>query len=214
MLYLPEDSPNPQRIQGTFIKDEEVIALVEYWRNSLKHQATNNTNALLDASKLYQMALPTWDLEPVEVEKRQSRPAKADVFTKEALFEHLMNYLLHETVFVDGTPLPVPLRKLEFEDRLLVAEAITWRGYLGSGETLNRKLKTKQGPELRDELIRRGLLDRNTQRPLRPSEHLAPLLIECGIIEADNHEPPSPLVKDDAEQHEQHDETGMLPSPP
>ena len=103
------------------------------------------------------------------------------------LFEHLTAFLLYDTVFVDGTPLPVPLRVLPYEDRLLVAEVIAWK-IRGSAEKLNTKLRTKTGADLREELIRRGLLDRDTQQPVRPSERLAPLLIECGFIDAETHE--------------------------
>ena len=33
MLFLAPDAPKPKRIQGTFISDGEIEALVEYWRN-------------------------------------------------------------------------------------------------------------------------------------------------------------------------------------
>ena len=53
---------------------------------------------------------------------------------------------------------------------------------------LDRKLSTSKGAELRDELIARGLMDRVTQQPIRPSDRLLPLLIECGIIDSETHE--------------------------
>lgn len=193
MLYKSEGSPNPQRIQGTFIEDAEVVSLVEYWRDTQKHQANGTTATPLDTSSVVQLSLPTWNLEPVEEkEKPQSRQqqkgtSKQPALSEAQLFEHLTAYLLYDTVFVDGTPLPVPLRDLPFEDRLLVAEVVTWKSR-GSAEKLNSKLHTRTGAELRDELVRRGLLDRDTQVPVHASERLVPLLIECGFIEAESFE--------------------------
>ncbi|MBI4298811.1 MAG: DNA translocase FtsK [Chloroflexi bacterium] len=34
MLYLPLDAPKPKRLQGAYISDRDVDALVNYWRNS------------------------------------------------------------------------------------------------------------------------------------------------------------------------------------
>lgn len=214
MLYKPEDSPNPQRIQGTFIEDEEVVALVEYWRDTLKHQANSDTTTPLNIDSLVQLPLPTWNLEPVEKEKRQSRPAKGasrePAMSEVQLFEHLTAYLLYDTVFVDGTPLPVPLRELSFEDRLLVAEVVAWK-IRGSAEKLNSKLRTKTGAELRDELVRRGLLDRDTQQPVHASERLAPLLVECGFIDAESLEP---LIDEETSQQlpSEDKEADLLPT--
>ena len=47
------------------------------------------------------------------------------------------------------------------------------------------------GPKLRDALVERGLLDKQTQQPIKPSERLLPLLYECGILEQPEAEAPA-----------------------
>lgn len=190
MLYQGEDTNTPARIQAPFIKNEVVEVLVAYWVQEAVRRSTDTQEGT--AIPIENMVQPMlWELEPVEGDRVVTHKRETPLFAEEQLYEHLTSYLLDETIHVNsnvlrGTPLSMPLRKLSLEDQVLVAEAVTWRGYRGSAETLNKKLSTKKGSELRDELIRRGLMDRETQQPLRPSERLAPLLIECGIIDPES----------------------------
>ena len=192
MLYLAEDSSNTVRIQAPFIANEVVEVLVDYWKKEAVRHATGTEDATsLEVEDLIQTAM--WQLEPIEGGKTAPRTKKEATFTEEQLYEHLTSYLLNEIIHVNGTelpgtPIPVTLRTLQREDQLLVAEAVTWRGYRGSAETLNRKLNTRKGAELRDELVRRGLMDADTQQPILSSERLTPLLIECGILDPETHE--------------------------
>ncbi|GCE32087.1 hypothetical protein KDA_75710 [Dictyobacter alpinus] len=193
MLYMAEDNSNPVRIQAPFIANIVVEALVQYWVGENIRHATGDEdgNTLLEPEQLFQSML--WELEPIEGSKAPPRPKRDVTFTEEQLYEHLTSYLLNDIIHVNGTvlrgtPIPIPLKNLSPEDRLLVAEAVTWRGHRGSAETLNKKLSTKKGSELRDALVTRGLMDRETQQPIRPSERLAPLLIECGIIDPETYE--------------------------
>lgn len=192
MLYISEENNNPVRIQAPLIANEVVDALVGYWKQETFRSASEDDHAApIDQEQAFQAML--WDLEPEEGEKPAPRPKRDSTFNEEELYQHLAEYLLNESIQVNGTtipgvPIPVPLRSFGREEQLLIAEVITWRGYRGSAETLNRKLNTKKGAELRNELIRRGYMDPQTQQPIRPSERLAPLLIECGIIDPETHE--------------------------
>lgn len=203
MLFQAGDAPDLERIQGALIENEAVQVLVEYWREEAVRRVNGMSELPIDQKNLVQLSLDaTWNLEPIEGEKPALKPkatTKEPVLREEQLYEHLTAFLLYDTVFVDGTPLPVPLRDLPFEDRLLVAEAVAWKSR-GSAEKLNTKLRTRTGPELRDELVRRGLLDRDTQSPIRPSERLEPLLIECGFLDAESRERLDPLNKEETNQ--------------
>lgn len=221
MLYLAGDSPEPERIQGTKIEDEVVQILVEYWREEAVRRANGLAELPIDQKNLIQLTLdPTWNLEvDLEGEKPPAKPktaTKEPALSEAQFFEHLTAYLLYDTVFVDGTPLPVKLRMLPYEDQLLAAEVIAWK-IRGSAEKINSKLRTKSGPDLREELIRRGLLDRDTQQPIHASERLAPLLVECGFIDAETHERLEPLSDEKTNQQPREDqrddqEADLLPT--
>ena len=189
MLYLPVDASQPERIQGAFVADDEAERLVAYWKEEQVRHASGAADDALQTEGLIQLSLgESWSVPHVEGEKAGSRvKAKEGALSAQQLAEYLTSYLLHGQITVNGAPIdapiPVPLRSLEREDQVLVAEAVTWQGHRGSAETLNRKLKTKQGAELRDILINRGLMDATTQQPVRPSDRLTPLLVECGILQ-------------------------------
>ena len=59
MLYQPEDSRNPERIQGTYIEDEEVTALVQYWRDAWARHTQDMTNTSLEIDNAVQLTLPS-----------------------------------------------------------------------------------------------------------------------------------------------------------
>jgi len=196
MLYVgAESNYEPQRLQAGNIDDDVVIRIVQYWLDEQERRVQGRDADPLDPQEVSQPPLDLqWNLEPAsapeappatEDEQPPSRESREGMLSEAQLFEHLTNFLLYETVFVDGTPLPVRLYTLSHEDQLLVAETLLWKGYRGSAELLNRKLRTKRGPALRDELVKRGLMDERTQQPLAPSERLAPLLVECGLLDAE-----------------------------
>ena len=193
MLYKAEESNTPVRIQAGFIANEVIEALVEYWQQETLRHATNiDDETPVSSDQLLQNTL--WQLEPLPIEGEKSTRAKKEAtFTEEQLFEHLTSYLLTESIQVNGTvlrgtPISVPFQSLGYEDQVLVVEALTWRGHRGSAENINRKFNTKKGAKIREELVGRGFMDRDTQQPLRPSPRLTPLLVECGIIDPETHE--------------------------
>jgi S-DNA-T family DNA segregation ATPase FtsK/SpoIIIE len=53
MLYQPADAPNPRRIQGCFVSDDEVRALTQYWRDWADQQRS--------AGSLPSQALAPWE---------------------------------------------------------------------------------------------------------------------------------------------------------
>lgn len=64
MLYLPADAGRPERVQGAFLADEEVEALVGYWRQQfVEHTATTMGTSVEDASAPTQALIePGWEI--------------------------------------------------------------------------------------------------------------------------------------------------------
>ncbi|NDJ61502.1 MAG: DNA translocase FtsK, partial [Chloroflexi bacterium] len=53
MLYQPADAPNPRRIQGCFVSDDEVRAITNYWRDWHQKQ--------IDAGKAEKIRIGPWE---------------------------------------------------------------------------------------------------------------------------------------------------------
>ena len=63
MLYLPADAGRPERIQGSFLADEEAEKLVAYWRlQSLEQMNAMNSGTKLDATAIPQPIEPGWEI--------------------------------------------------------------------------------------------------------------------------------------------------------
>jgi hypothetical protein len=67
MLYLPADAGRPERIQGTFLADDEAEKLVQYWQQQIANHPAQNGSAI--ANPPAQMVVePGWEIkeEPEE----------------------------------------------------------------------------------------------------------------------------------------------------
>lgn len=215
MLFLPPDSPHPVRVQGAFVTDDFTNVLVDWWRNELIRVKTGGAvlSTPLRVEDLVQMTLdPAWALELQQEgvqppTKASKMSAKAPALSRSDLMEYLRSYLLygkveHASKEFENVPIPIPaitLQDLEHEQQALIAEAVIWKGHRGSATELNRVLHTKQGPSLRNLLIDRGLMDKESQQPIRASEQLLPLLVECGYLDATLLEPQHLLENEDEE---------------
>ena len=63
MLYLPADAGRPERIQGSFLADEEAEKLVAYWRlQSVEQMNAMNSGTKLDATAIPQPIEPGWEI--------------------------------------------------------------------------------------------------------------------------------------------------------
>src|SRR6266568_1431529 len=63
MLYLPADAGRPERIQGSFLADEEAEKLVAYWRlQSVEQMKAMNSGTKLDATAIPQPIEPGWEI--------------------------------------------------------------------------------------------------------------------------------------------------------
>ncbi|HYK84035.1 MAG TPA: FtsK/SpoIIIE domain-containing protein, partial [Ktedonobacteraceae bacterium] len=63
MLYLPADAGRPERIQGSFLADEEAESLVAYWRQQAAlHIAAQNGSKAPDVVALPQAVEPGWEI--------------------------------------------------------------------------------------------------------------------------------------------------------
>ncbi|TMD78490.1 MAG: DNA translocase FtsK [Chloroflexi bacterium] len=63
MLYLPADAGRPERIQGSFLADDEAEKLVAYWRRqAVEHTNAANNDGGADAPVLPQPVEPGWEI--------------------------------------------------------------------------------------------------------------------------------------------------------
>ncbi len=63
MLYLPADAGRPERIQGSFLADDEAEKLVAYWRRqAVEHTNAPNNGGRADAPVLPQPVEPGWEI--------------------------------------------------------------------------------------------------------------------------------------------------------
>src|SRR6266480_3109678 len=63
MLYLPADAGRPERIQGSFLADDEAEKLVAYWRmQAVEHTNAANNEGRADAPVLPQPVEPGWEI--------------------------------------------------------------------------------------------------------------------------------------------------------
>ena len=62
MLYLPADAGRPERIQGSFLADEEAQRLVEYWRSQVIEHAIAVGDALRPEEEHQQHIEPGWEI--------------------------------------------------------------------------------------------------------------------------------------------------------
>jgi DNA segregation ATPase FtsK/SpoIIIE-like protein len=63
MLYLPADAGRPERIQGSFLADDEAEKLVAYWRmQAVEHMNAANNGGRLEATALPQPVEPGWEI--------------------------------------------------------------------------------------------------------------------------------------------------------
>ncbi len=63
MLYLPADAGRPERIQGSFLADDEAEKLVAYWRlQALEHMNAVNSSSKPDATAMPQPIEPGWEI--------------------------------------------------------------------------------------------------------------------------------------------------------
>ncbi|TMD69794.1 MAG: DNA translocase FtsK [Chloroflexi bacterium] len=63
MLYLPADAGRPERIQGSFLADDEAEKLVAYWRiKAVEHMNAANNGGRPDATALPQSVEPGWEI--------------------------------------------------------------------------------------------------------------------------------------------------------
>jgi DNA segregation ATPase FtsK/SpoIIIE-like protein len=69
MLYLPSDAGKPERIQGSFLADEEAERLVEYWREqAVQHAIAANGGQGIDVTEVQAQVEPGWELKEQDSE--------------------------------------------------------------------------------------------------------------------------------------------------
>ena len=69
MLYLPSDAGKPERIQGSFLADEEAERLVEYWREqAVQHAIAANGGQGVDVTEVQTQVEPGWELKEQDSE--------------------------------------------------------------------------------------------------------------------------------------------------
>ncbi len=69
MLYLPSDAGRPERIQGSFLADEEAERLVQYWREqATQHAMVANGGQHVDATEVQARVEPGWELKEQDSE--------------------------------------------------------------------------------------------------------------------------------------------------
>jgi len=69
MLYLPSDAGRPERIQGSFLADEEAERLVQYWREqATQHAMVANGGQRVDATEVQARVEPGWELKEQDSE--------------------------------------------------------------------------------------------------------------------------------------------------
>ncbi len=69
MLYLPSDAGRPERIQGSFLADEEAERLVQYWREqATQHAMVANGGQQVDATEVQARVEPGWELKEQDSE--------------------------------------------------------------------------------------------------------------------------------------------------
>ncbi|GAC1432511.1 MAG: hypothetical protein NVS4B1_34490 [Ktedonobacteraceae bacterium] len=67
MLYLPSDAGRPERIQGSFLADEEAESLVHYWREqATQHAVAANGGQNIDPIEVQAKVEPGWELKEQE----------------------------------------------------------------------------------------------------------------------------------------------------
>jgi len=69
MLYLPSDAGRPERIQGSFLADEEAERLVQYWREqATQHAMVANGGQPVDPTEVQARVEPGWELKEQDSE--------------------------------------------------------------------------------------------------------------------------------------------------
>ncbi len=69
MLYLPSDAGKPERIQGSFLADEEAERLVQYWREqAVQHAIAANGGQQVDVTEVQTQVEPGWELKEQDSE--------------------------------------------------------------------------------------------------------------------------------------------------
>lgn len=69
MLYLPSDAGRPERIQGSFLADEEAERLVQYWREqATQHAIAANGGQQVDPAEVQALVEPGWELKEQDSE--------------------------------------------------------------------------------------------------------------------------------------------------
>ncbi|GAC1399729.1 MAG: hypothetical protein NVSMB49_10550 [Ktedonobacteraceae bacterium] len=69
MLYLPSDAGKPERIQGSFLADEEAENLVHYWHEqATQHAITANGGQQIDPVEVQSKVEPGWELKEQDSE--------------------------------------------------------------------------------------------------------------------------------------------------
>ncbi len=70
MLYLPSDAGRPERIQGSFLADEEAESLVHYWREqATQHAVAANGGQSIDSDEVQAKIEPGWELKEQDAEE-------------------------------------------------------------------------------------------------------------------------------------------------
>ncbi len=70
MLYLPADAGRPERIQGSFLADEEAESLVHYWREqATQHAIAANGGQSIDPIVVQSQVEPGWELKEQDADE-------------------------------------------------------------------------------------------------------------------------------------------------
>ena len=70
MLYLPSDAGKPERIQGSFLADEEAESLVQYWREqATQHAIAANGGQNINPVEVQAKVEPGWELKEQDSEE-------------------------------------------------------------------------------------------------------------------------------------------------
>lgn len=198
MLYLPADAGRPERMQSPFLTDDEAERLADWWRAHAVQLRQAYGNDLLMLKGSHQRAIDfDWTRAPAEEEEEQ--PAAASSLASQQLghtqgdvLRYIKDFLVRGTRYKDRVPspdgvfFPFPIGDISFDFQLLAAEAVLWRTRKGSATNLRNHLGGATGGVrlLRDTLIERRLMDRDTQQPITTSAQLVSLLRACNLLGA------------------------------